>query len=682
MRSIAIIVGMLSCLLGSAWGQCSLERVGVFGGRLGSRGAVVDHTLFVGATAFSSHVYDISDLGHPVLLNDFALESGSFLASGDVLFRSGDLLDGTPGLQVFDASNAPSLTLIGELAIGDLPPALVGVQGTTLYAYQRSAFWIIDTSDPTQPRAMGRYHARTTISGARVVGDVAYLALQKRGVAAIDISDPRNMVELDRRDFGHPEPQALCIEVIGDVAYVSAGFGFGEDYDGVWLFDVSDPTDITVLPNRLEWLDDAYEVRALGDVAYVANGDSGIRVLDVSDPRSPVQLDGLRLLGPATSILLHEHVLYVTGPNLAIIDVSVPRSPVLLHEIIIPNHASDLAIHNGIGVLADEAGNQVKVLDLANPEAPRVLGVLSGLSGTEAGLVELDWPTAFVSSRLGQAGIDAIDVSDPTRPRTIGRLPSLPGGSVQDMARVGSLLFTAEGMTGIGVIDVSNLSAPQYAGTLGLRAFAQAIALVGDVAYVGTTDTRQVVSIDASDPGALAKRGAIGGFRPVRSLAATQSLLAVGTDDQLLLYDVSASHTPLLLSALGSGTVRGLSFQGNRLVVVAGPELAVLDVTNPLSPIMLASTPISGVPRRVTMDGTTAYVMNDSFTGPVTIIDILDCAGVCAPDISGDWRLNTDDFFQFLALYQAMDPRADFEPDGTINADDFLAYLDAYGTGC
>ncbi len=54
----------------------------------------------------------------------------------------------------------------------------------------------------------------------------------------------------------------------------------------------------------------------------------------------------------------------------------------------------------------------------------------------------------------------------------------------------------------------------------------------------------------------------------------------------------------------------------------------------------------------------------------------------CTADITGEGDLNTNDFFAFLALYQAQDPGADFSPGGGINTNDFFAYLAAYQAGC
>ncbi len=57
-------------------------------------------------------------------------------------------------------------------------------------------------------------------------------------------------------------------------------------------------------------------------------------------------------------------------------------------------------------------------------------------------------------------------------------------------------------------------------------------------------------------------------------------------------------------------------------------------------------------------------------------------APTCPPDLNGDGVVDADDFFLFLQLFAAGDPRADFNNDGVIDADDFFAFLSAFAAGC
>jgi acetyl esterase/lipase len=52
------------------------------------------------------------------------------------------------------------------------------------------------------------------------------------------------------------------------------------------------------------------------------------------------------------------------------------------------------------------------------------------------------------------------------------------------------------------------------------------------------------------------------------------------------------------------------------------------------------------------------------------------------PDLSGDGRLNVDDFLALINLYAAGDRRADINEDGLLNIDDFHAFLNLFVLGC
>ncbi len=54
----------------------------------------------------------------------------------------------------------------------------------------------------------------------------------------------------------------------------------------------------------------------------------------------------------------------------------------------------------------------------------------------------------------------------------------------------------------------------------------------------------------------------------------------------------------------------------------------------------------------------------------------------CEADLDGNGVLDAGDFFLYLDLFVAGDPRADFEGDGDLDADDFFAFLDAFIVGC
>ncbi len=101
---------------------------------------------------------------------------------------------------------------------------------------------------------------------------------------------------------------------------------------------------------------DAYDIEVVGDLAYVADGRSGLRIIDVSNPAAPVEIGALDTpsSGRAWDIEVVGDLAYVVGgnPGLRIIDVSIPALPVELGALD-TSYARDVKV---VGDLAYVAG--------------------------------------------------------------------------------------------------------------------------------------------------------------------------------------------------------------------------------------------------------------------------------------------------------------------------------------
>jgi hypothetical protein len=54
----------------------------------------------------------------------------------------------------------------------------------------------------------------------------------------------------------------------------------------------------------------------------------------------------------------------------------------------------------------------------------------------------------------------------------------------------------------------------------------------------------------------------------------------------------------------------------------------------------------------------------------------------CTADFNNDGVVNSQDFFDFLVTFFALDPTADVNPDAVINSQDFFDFLAVFFSGC
>jgi sugar lactone lactonase YvrE len=72
-----------------------------------------------------------------------------------------------------------------------------------------------------------------------------------------------------------------------------------------------------------------------------------------------------------------------------------------------------------------------------------------------------------------------------------------------------------------------------------------------------------------------------------------------------------------------------------------------------------------------------------SFSAPSTPVALRVVQGAtCVADFTGDGTVNVQDFLAFLQAFAAGDARADVDGSGQVNVQDFLAYLQLFAAGC
>ncbi len=150
----------------------------------------------------------------------------------------------------------------------------------------------------------------------------------------------------------------------------------------------------------------ALDVIVQGSRSFVANGASGVMVLDLTQPTDPRIVSALPLDGVCHRIAPFGHYLLVAAGvgGLHVVDIAVPTAPVFRATLDTPGFASYVSATGSTAYVADESAG-VHVVDLLDPSHPRFVGTLRtngravGVAGTDLFLYAADLADGLVTAR-------------------------------------------------------------------------------------------------------------------------------------------------------------------------------------------------------------------------------------------------------------------------------------------
>ena len=225
---------------------------------------------------------------------------------------------------------------------------------------------------------------------------------------------------------------ARAVEVVGDLAYVV------DYYSGLRVIDVSDPAS----PVELGALDTlgsvARDVAVVGDLAYLAIGDypNGLRVIDVSNPTVPVEIGALVTSGQANDVKVVGDLAYLAGdfPSLRVIDVSNPTAPVEVGALNTPGDAWDVEVVGDLVYVA-AASSGLHIIDFGPEYASQIAVDLDIKPGSDPNAINPFGRGLIPVAILGSDTFDVADVDAATL--AFGPLQASPahavGGHLEDV---------------------------------------------------------------------------------------------------------------------------------------------------------------------------------------------------------------------------------------------------------
>ncbi len=227
-----------------------------------------------------------------------------------------------------------------------------------------------------------------------------------------------------------------------------------------------------------------------------------LHVLDLNDPAVPVEVATLNApvesFVPVGALELSGNVLYIpVGGGMWVVDVSDPKSPLELSMFDIQYPAIDLALCGNIAYIAGFASHRFLLVDVADPAQPQQVGEF-WLSREQDVYhhrqnMDVSGSLLYVTDR---DGLDIVDISLPSLPREVsfyanplwaGEEPrgeeNLQGITTieeiseiwdlllegfQGVAALGEYAYIPDFKVGLRVLDVSNPASPQEVAQLNI----------------------------------------------------------------------------------------------------------------------------------------------------------------------------------------------------------------------
>ena len=204
-------------------------------------------------------------------------------------------------------------------------------------------------------------------------------------------------------------------------------------------------------------------IKLLGEFACLAFGESGLRIVDVSEPSAPIKVASLALSeNDASNITVNGSYAYVShstgnkNGGLSIIDMSNPSGPdrkafYSTEEVCVWN----VAVWQDYAYLCTNYGFQI--IDISDRSDP--VNVSSSWSFLDIHAIALNYPYAYINE-ITFGSFRVIDVSQTDFPQLMGSL-HLDDPDCWNMSASGDYVYFAdEWIGGLRIIDVTDSRKP------------------------------------------------------------------------------------------------------------------------------------------------------------------------------------------------------------------------------
>ncbi|MBT7617379.1 MAG: T9SS type A sorting domain-containing protein [Calditrichaeota bacterium] len=496
-----------------------------------------------------------------------------------------------------------------------------------LATYQ-TGMQIIDVSNPAEPRLLGTYDSPGQTREIAVSGEFAYLADDQGSLRIVDVSDPTHPRETSFWRHQDHNIRASAIVFRDDVVFM-----MDENYHMIRIIDVSDPANPEYFGEvSSSWA--CYSADFLGDRLFVSSRDEGLVSFDVSNPQDINAIRNSRVRydtqGYVWDVKISDGLAYIADGEfgMRIINIEDPQNPEEIGFYDTPGNCSDISIEGGFAYLI-EAERSVLCIDISDPENPEEVGYFA----SQAKDVQVSDDFVYVAARY--EGLKVADVANPAEPEIIGMIDRPNSTQVKDVAISGNYAYIADESAGLWIIDYTVpeiVDLHRYDENDQNEIRPHSVLIVDDVVF--TSGGHQgTVAIDISDPENPQRLGRWG--YPCRHMDYQDGIICGTWSNNLYIMDYSNPQAPQGLLNMNLGVEAfGVDIVDETLFIAGGDGgTYIYDISNPRQPQIIANQDQRWRARDVAISGDYAYIADDA--AGLRIVDVSDIEN---PEEVGDIR--------------------------------------------
>lgn len=361
----------------------------------------------------------------------------------------------------------------------------------------------------------------------------------------------------------------------------------------------------------------AQDVMIVNKYAYVADGNEGLKVINIENIRQLTEVGSCPTSGTAKGVWVNEGYAYVADgeKGLQVIDVISSQNPTWVVNVPLNGDAYEIIGRGDYCYIA--YGQGLAIVDICNPSNPIIKAEVE-TPGSARG-VSIAGDYAYVADM--DEGLKIIRIVDPSSPELISSLDT--SGQAKGISVVGEYAYVAFGgsFSGLQIIHINDPNNPSLKGSLDLSGDAEGIRVIGSRAYIAATD-KGLQMVDIQDP----QNPALIGSYDTEGYACSLWV----DDDYVYLADgveglqvINTRRFPLLGGCDTQGNVCDVWVKGDYAYLAGGNRgLEIIDLKDPYQPAWVLDYPFWGDAKKIWVFENFAFVVDQQTGNGLQIINI------------------------------------------------------------